>query len=56
MNNSITAQATEKAGACFSWIQKPGACFSWISENNDSNALQRPTVSLNMESIEAALK
>ncbi|MEL7071173.1 MAG: hypothetical protein AAGN15_21355 [Cyanobacteria bacterium J06581_3] len=48
MNNSITtatAQKTEKAGACFVWIQQSA-----------DNSMQRPTVSLVMENIEAALK
>ncbi|MEL7357169.1 MAG: hypothetical protein AAFN40_11465 [Cyanobacteria bacterium J06560_6] len=58
MNNSITAQATEKAGACFAWIkttEKAGACFAWINQESD-NAMQRPTVDLVMEDLESTVK
>ena len=58
MNNSITTQATEKSGACFAWIQgtnKAGACFAWVEQGTDSS-MQRPTVELVVEDIEAALK
>lgn len=49
-----TKSNTKSAGICFAWVEpekKAGICFAWVSQEGSNAAMSRPTVVLNLESL-----
>jgi len=53
MQKVTSNSQNKKAGVCMNWV-KPGVCMNWVEQKN-SQAAQRPTVSLTLENLAESL-
>lgn len=55
MKNTTVNNQSVSAASCLAWIESAASCLAWIDQDQPGAAAQRPTVSLQLESLENSL-